>query len=99
MIRRKKKARVPSLKTPGLPKEFRIEPGSWPEDLVRAIKDLSDSAHTRAENRDTIKDRVNFLAALATRLWPVRQKMLKPGTEEPLEEISNAFRHLLSVFD
>jgi hypothetical protein len=99
MAQRSKKSRARPLGRSGIPKEFAIEPGNWPQDLVQVIKDLSDSASTKAENQGTIKNRAMFFAALATRLWRVRQKMLKPGTDEPLGEAGSAFRHLLSVFD
>lgn len=100
MARRSKKRQFRSTARPtGVAKEFTIEPGNWPEDLVQVIRDLSDSVHTQAASQGTIKDRASFFAALATRLWRVRQKMLKPGTNEPFDETGSAFRHLSSVFD
>ncbi|HKR59280.1 MAG TPA: hypothetical protein VJS64_06060 [Pyrinomonadaceae bacterium] len=99
MAQRSKKSRARPLERSGVPKEFAIEPGNWPQDLVQVIEDLSDSVYTQAENEGAVKNRASFFAALATRLWRVQQKMLKPGTDEPLDATAGAFRHLLSVFD
>lgn len=99
MAQRSQKSRARPLETSGVPKEFAIEPGNWPQDLVQVIKDLSDSVYAQAENEGAVKNRASFFAALATRLWRVRQKMIKPGTDEPLDATGGAFRHLLSVFD
>lgn len=40
-----------------------------------------------------------MLADVGTGLWRLRQKMQKPGTNQPLDEMRRAFRHLESVWD
>ena len=82
-----------------MPAEFSIEPGKWPDDLSQIIKTLWKSSRTRDDDQAERADRSVFFAGLATRLWRVRQKMLKPGSDEPIDEARSSFRHLLSVFD
>lgn len=82
-----------------MPAEFAIEPGQWPDDLSQIIKTLWKSSRTQDDDQAERADRSLFFAGLATRLWRVRQKMLKPGTDEPIDEARSSFRHLLSVFD
>jgi hypothetical protein len=42
---------------------------------------------------------VNLLSNVGTGLWRLRNKMVQPGTAEPLEEMRRAFRHLQSTWD
>ncbi|MBW2559148.1 MAG: hypothetical protein JRD69_10020 [Deltaproteobacteria bacterium] len=44
-------------------------------------------------------ERMRFLADVGTSLWRLRQKMLHPGTDRPLEEMRRAYRHLESMWD
>jgi hypothetical protein len=41
----------------------------------------------------------DFIAELATGLWRLRQKMLRPGTSEPLDEMRKPWRHLEALWD
>ena len=82
-----------------MPAEFAIEPAKWPDDLHQIIRKLCESSRTQNDDRATHTDHTAFFAGLATRLWRVRQKMLKPGTDEPLDETRSSYKHLLSVFD
>jgi hypothetical protein len=40
-----------------------------------------------------------FLADLGTNLWRLRQRMLAPGTTQPLDEMRRAYRHLEAAWD
>ena len=40
-----------------------------------------------------------MLADIGTGLWRLRQKMVKPGTNLPLDEMRRPYRHLESVWD
>jgi hypothetical protein len=42
---------------------------------------------------------VNLLSNVGTGLWRLRNKMVRPGTDEPLEEMRRAYRHLQSTWD
>ena len=39
-------------------------------------------------------DDEKFMADLATRLWRIREKMLDPGTGQPLKSVERSYRHL-----
>lgn len=105
MARHSKKGRgvssIGSLKSAAkhVPKEFTIAPGQWPADFVEVIKALTNSVKTQAEDPTTTKRRERFLAGLATELWRLKQKLIKPGTDEPIDEVRRAFRHLKSMWD
>lgn len=89
------------------PKEFRIAPAPWQSDLVdRALEELcrtlvpegvatvSQTPHTESS---ALSER--FLADLATNVWRLRQKMLQPGTDQPLEEMRRVYRHVEAIWD
>src|SRR5205823_4748853 len=38
-------------------------------------------------------------ADVGTGLWRLRQKMVQPGTDRPLDEMRRAYRHLESIWD
>jgi len=82
-----------------VPKEFTIAPGRWPADFVEVVKALTNSVKTQAEDPTMAKRLERFLAGLATELWRMKQKLIKPGTDEPLDEVRRAFRHLNSMWD
>jgi hypothetical protein len=44
-------------------------------------------------------ERLQFLADIGTALWRLRQKMVQPGTDEPLEEMRRAYRHFEAAWD
>jgi hypothetical protein len=45
------------------------------------------------------EDVIRMIANVGTGLWRMRQKMVKPGTDEPLEEMRRVYRHFESVWD
>ncbi len=84
------------------PKEFRITPPVWPPALLSAFEKLTevrDSISPGAKAPAAQKEQLQFLADIGTGLWRLRQKMVQPGTDRPLEEMHRAYRHLESVWD
>jgi hypothetical protein len=53
----------------------------------------------KADEEAAQREHFRFLADVGTGLWRLRQKMVQPGTDRPLEEMRRAFRHLESVWD
>ena len=87
------------------PPEFRIAPCVWPPELLAAIQQLAQALAAKATDGTPQPDaaaekkQIRFLAEVGTGLWRLRQKMLQPGTDRPLEEMRRAYRHLESVWD
>jgi hypothetical protein len=89
------------------PKEFRIGPSAWSptsinalEKLLQAISIDQSSESPAVAGKDTSKkDHMHFLADVGTGLWRIRNKMVKPGTNEPLEEMRRVYRHLESTLN
>ncbi len=42
---------------------------------------------------------MRLLCEVGTGLWRLRQKMVKPGTDQPIEELRRPFRFFASVWD
>ena len=83
------------------PREFRIAPSIWPPNILQVLDTL---LHTSpppppVENGSAEKEHLRFLADVGTGLWRLRQKMVQPGTNQPLDEMRRAYRHLESVWD
>ena len=80
------------------PKEFRINALVWspeyPIDFVNLASIISEPA---LSTQDSVQ--IGILADIGTGLWRLRQKMLQPGTEQPLEEMRRAYHHLESTLD
>jgi len=94
------------------PAEFRIPAPEFPSELVGALRRLTETAspeldalprpeiNTTAElSADLRKEQFRFLADIGTGLWRLRQKMVQPGTDRPVEEMRKAYRHFESVWD
>ena len=86
------------------PKEFRIPPPLWSKDIISTLEILNNKIQELLQiNIEatviTEKEKKQFLSDIATGLWRLRQKMLKPGTNQPLEEMSRAYRHLEAIWD
>jgi hypothetical protein len=80
------------------PPEFRIGEPAWPEELAPALESLAkDLSALGGEAPGAV--RMDLLAAVATRLWRMRQKMLAPGTAQPAEPMRGVWRDLESVWD
>ena len=80
------------------PGEFRIAAPNWPPDLLAVLERLVESL---SMPKETAQEgvQVRLLADVGTGLWRLRQKMVKSGTDRPLEEMRRAYRHLESVWD
>jgi hypothetical protein len=71
------------------PGPFRIGPPEIPEQMQEALERLAQGKDLGAGPAESVK----LLVSLATELFRLRQKMVKPGTSEPREEVRRAWRH------
>jgi hypothetical protein len=92
------------------PREFRIQPVPYSREMLELIERLALSMGTTAAvagpaiedtlaYQELMSFMINLLSQLGTGLWRLKQKMVKPGTDEPLDEMRRAFRHLESTWD
>jgi hypothetical protein len=89
------------------PKEFRIAPIEWSPDLTAQLDDMIGKLTQPVDvnppesksKSDSLDESLKFIANLGTDIWRVREKMLKPGTDEPLDEMRKAYRHLSSTWE
>lgn len=82
------------------PKEFRIHESIWPADLagdLQALRDTLTAPPTVAPHQDAAVARL--LAEVGTGLWRLRNRMVDPSTQRPLESMQRAYRHLASTWD
>jgi len=84
------------------PREFRIADSAWPAGLPELLRELA-AARAAPEPppapRPSAQPEPRLLAEIGTGLWRLRQKMLQPGSDRPLDEMRRAYRHLESVWD
>lgn len=81
------------------PAEFRIEstePWTGAESL---LKELGSASRGGAASDELPEPQRRLLVEIGTGLWRLRQKMLKPGSSQPLDEMRKPYRHLESVWD
>lgn len=87
------------------PREFRIAPpalGDADADALERIAVLLPPPPPKPADSATVVKPViapAFVTGVATNLWRLRQKMIEPGTDRPLEEMRRAYRHLQSAWD
>lgn len=81
------------------PPEFRIPELTWPAGVPVLLDELQQRPGAEARLQKTPERQARMLADIGTGLWRLRQKMQKPGTNQPLDEMRKAFRHLESVWD
>lgn len=92
------------------PPEFRIQSAAWSSDILELLERLISSQertgavqaypeHNTVAYQELMSFMINLLADLGTGLWRLRQKMVQPGTNEPIDEVRRAFRHLESIWD
>jgi len=93
--------RFPSLSAASrqllFPIEFLIDQPAWSDDWLEALRKLADLPPPPSGPDDN--ERIRFLADLATTVWRLRSKMVKPGTERPKEQFRREYRHLESAWD
>lgn len=83
------------------PKEFRIGAPLWTYDILTELQRLSTALSTPVPPPPTLDEAAygHILADVATSLWRLRQRMLQPGTDQPLEEMRRAYRSFESAWD
>jgi hypothetical protein len=87
------------------PKEFRIDRLSVPLDIGHVIEALGQLHRFEQDGRNTAKyasseaELIPLLRDVGVGLWRLRQKMVEPGTDRPLEEMRRVYRHCQSVWD
>jgi hypothetical protein len=83
------------------PREFRIAASQWPVSLEQSLLRLArfDESAPRLQGPAFGEDELRLLADIGTGLWRLKQRMVKPGTSQPLDEMHRPFRHLESVWD
>jgi hypothetical protein len=85
------------------PREFRIGPPVWNTDGLSALEQgmllLKEQGFDKPSTPSEDKALQKLLRDIATGLWRIRQKMVKPGTTEPLADMQKAYRHLQSTWD
>lgn len=91
------------------PRAFQIPESPWNDGEIDQLEQIAahilEMSRVRTEADDPQEysrmkqKRYAFLAEIGTGLWRLRQKMIQPGTEKPLEEMRRAYRHLESVWD
>jgi hypothetical protein len=96
-------------------KSIRIRRAVEPDELARLIDQVVEAwlkkqeeqrqaaprrAEPALEGAETFYDKqMALMAKVATGLWRLRKRMLKPGTDEPLDEMKRAYRQVESVWD
>jgi hypothetical protein len=85
------------------PAALRIAAAPWPPGwegaLTEALAARSAPASAPAPVTEAPDAEPAWLSDLGTGLWRLKQRMLEPGTDRPLEEMRRAYRHLESVMD
>lgn len=76
------------------------------EELPNILRDLENSVEAGADERVSAPPsnewgdkQLKFLAEIATQLWRLRRKMLKQGTEVPVEGMESPYRHVSALWD
>lgn len=89
---------VKQAKRKKLSKEFRIRDYPWPS--VVDVLMVCDQKKTNSDSEVCeLGELDNFMIDMATSLWRLKQKMLRPGSVEPLDEMKRAYRHFESAWD
>jgi hypothetical protein len=100
---------IASIRQLFYPAEFRIAPPGVPLKFYSILERYFTSGEeddSREQHRIRVFERSGppgefpqFLAKLSTGLWRPKQNMVKPGTDEPLDEMRRAWRHFASLWD
>lgn len=83
------------------PREFRIEAPAWNDEIQPELQRLIDALSTPLPAPIVFDEETyaHVLAEVATGMWRLREKMLQPGTDQPLEEMRRAYRSFESAWD
>jgi len=83
------------------PREFRIEAPAWDDEIQPQLQCLIDALSTPLPPPVVFDEETyaRVLADVATELWRLRDKMLQPGTDQPLAEMRRAYRSFESAWD
>ena len=92
-------ALLKSLRQWRYPKEFRIGAPVWPPNILTELQRLSNEQSEAMSPPPEDEAYPHLLANIATKLWRLRQKMLQPGTDQPLEEMRGPYRSFESAWD
>lgn len=96
---------IETLRQWQFPREFRISPLPWPQELAAAVDKLSlanaEPVHQPAiaVEQESPLFPPSLLADIGTGVWRLRQRMIDVQTGEPLEEVRRPFRHLQWIWD
>jgi hypothetical protein len=101
---------IGSVRQLAQPKEFRIQHAALSPEMLSLIEQLShslesagpsakESTQQTAAYEELMSFMINLLAQVGTGLWRLKQKMVKPDTEEPMDEMRRAFRHFESTWE
>jgi len=79
------------------PPEFRINPIKSYDlnTILKVVANLPDKKLSTTISEESIR----FLSDLSLSLWRLEKKMFKPGTDQPLEEMSHAYSSLASIWN
>ncbi len=79
------------------PPEFRINPIKSFDlnTILKVVANLPDKGLSLTISEESIR----FLSDLSISLWRLEKKMVKPGTDQPLEEMSHAYSSLASIWN
>ncbi|MCR4439150.1 MAG: hypothetical protein QHJ34_09525 [bacterium] len=80
------------------PRAFRIAASPWPANLEQLLLRLQQTMR-EGHGSALVEQEPRLLADIASGLWRLRQKMVNPGTNRPLDGMQRPFRHLESVWD
>lgn len=80
------------------PKAFRIKNYPWPS-MADIIKTCAQGKGNVDSDEAHLGRMGHFITDMATNLWRLKQKMLRPGTNDPLDEMKRAYRHFESAWD
>ena len=84
------------------PKELRILPMEMPFEALKQLEELIKNLSVINNPNDNISvpQQINkdFLAEVSVGAWRLKKKMTDSKSNEPLDEMSRAYRHLESVF-
>jgi hypothetical protein len=60
---------------------------------------LNQPVRPTLEDTEFYKNQIGLLCEVGTGLWRLQQRMVKPGTDQPMEEFRRPFRFFASVWD